>query len=115
MQFGRVQRHAILHNKRVGSATRRERQSLYSLGEEQAKRKKLDASKRTRFFAGRPAGNNPLVAENGKEADHSLNALVKIRDVKFLVRAVDVVVGKPHAHDHRRNVQIALELSDDGD
>src|ERR1700676_5595339 len=56
-----------------------------------------------------------FLAENGEEANHRLNALIEIRDMKFLIGGVNVVIGKAEAHQHRWDFQIAAELSDDGD
>src|SRR5882672_4335905 len=50
-----------------------------------------------------------------EEQTDSLNPVVKIRNVEFLVRSVQVVVGQSKAHHYAGNLQGLVEIVDDGD
>src|SRR3974390_732581 len=54
------------------------------------------------------------LAEDLQKANHRLDAAIEVRDVELLVRGVQVVVGQAHAHHDAGNLQILLELGDDG-
>src|SRR5271157_142117 len=49
-----------------------------------------------------------------EEPDDRLNPAIKVRDVELLVRRVQVVVGQAHAHHDAGNLQVLVELGDDG-
>jgi len=56
-----------------------------------------------------------LLSQNGEEANYRLNAAIKVRDVKFLVRRVQIVVRKSETHHYAREPEVILELGDDRD
>ena len=54
-----------------------------------------------------------LPAQPLKEQANRLNPPIEIRDVKLLVRRVQVVVGKAKSHHHRGNFQHVLKIGHD--
>ncbi len=56
-----------------------------------------------------------LLSQNGEETYQRLDAAIKIRNVKFLVRRVQIVIGQSETHHHARESEVILELGDDGD
>src|SRR5207245_6876848 len=55
----------------------------------------------------------PSLSQLLEEQTNRFNPAMKIRNVKFLVRSMQVVVGKPKAHHDRWNLQHVLEIGDD--
>src|SRR5271157_802394 len=49
-----------------------------------------------------------------EEPDDRLNPTIEVRDVELFVGSVQVVVGQAHAHHDAGNLQVFVELSDDG-
>src|ERR1022692_3483730 len=61
------------------------------------------------------SGELLTLSQNLEKADDGLDAAIEIRDVEFLVRGMQIVVGKTHPHPDARNVEVVLKLSDNGD
>ena len=61
-----------------------------------------------RWYAG--LGFEPL-----EEEDDGFDAAIKIRDVELLVRRVQVIVWQAESHHYAGNLQVLLEVGDDGD
>src|ERR1700682_2528344 len=55
----------------------------------------------------------PALSQLLKEQTNRFNPAMKIRNVKLLVRSVQVIVRKPKAHHHRWNLQHVLEIGHD--
>src|SRR5947209_2183442 len=49
-----------------------------------------------------------------KKPNNRFNPAIKIRNMEFLVRRVQIVVGQSEAHHHAGNMQVLLDVGDNG-